>query len=140
MTAKVIIEQFRQRYRKNFEPDQSAALLPRPTLVRRFIYGSSGRNCVRWAPTEEITCRIAELAPYDTNSCSRGFSGGLKTTMAFATSRGEDRAATRSTLRGPLLAVSRHGLSERELVELLAPGDTALSGAPRKMCRATWPR
>jgi len=120
--CEAIIEQFRKRYRKKFEPDQRASLLAK-TDAGTPLYLLAALDELRTLGIyEEITRRIAELPP----TAHELFVWILK---RLENDDGFRDAAGRRVGRGlvcrfaALLGASRYGLSHRELGDLLDAGD-----------------
>lgn len=121
--GEAIIEQFRKRYRKNFEPDQRAALLTK-TDADTPLYMLAALEELRTLGTyEEITMRIAELPP-TTHELFAWILKRLENDDGFRDAAGRRVGQELVSRFAALLGSSRYGLSQRELADLLAPGDS----------------
>jgi WD40 repeat protein len=117
-----IIEQFRQRYRKQFEPDQRAALLAK-TDAGTPLYLLAALEELRTLGTyEEITQRIAELPP-TTHELFAWILKRLENDDGFRDALGRRAGRELVPRCAALLGASRYGLSQRELTDLLDTGD-----------------
>ena len=120
--GEAIIEQFRTRYRKQFEPDQRAALLPK-TDAGTPLYLLAALEELRTLGTyDEISERIAELPP-TTHELFRWILKRLENDDGFRDASGRRVGHDLVSRFAALLGASRHGLSQHELADLLAPGD-----------------
>lgn len=120
--CEAIIEQFRERYRKNFEPSQRAALLAKKD-ARAPLYLLVALEELRTLGTfEEITRRIVELPPTIPELFAQ-IMQRLQHDDGFRDAVGR-RVGDRLVPRfAALLSASRHGMSQRELTDLLDPND-----------------
>jgi hypothetical protein len=117
-----IIEHFRLRYHKSFEADQRAALLAK-TDAGTPLYLLAALEELRTLGTyEEISARITELPP----TAGELFAWILRRLAhdeEFRDQSGRRIGRELVPRFAALLASSRHGLSQRELVDLLDSGD-----------------
>ena len=117
-----IIEQFRRRYRKQFEPDQRAALLAK-TDAGTPLYLLAALEELRTLGTyEEIAQRIAGL-PATTQELFAWILKRLENDDGFRDAAGRRVGRELVSRFAALLGASRHGLSHHELADLLDPGD-----------------
>ena len=119
-----IIDAFLQRYSKRLSPEQIAALMAKPES-RLPLYVLTALQELRTLGTyEEITARIREL-PGEAKAL---FAWILKQRLSNDPGfRNAEGRLCGSMLVGKFvscLGVSRHGLSQEELIGLLDPGDT----------------
>lgn len=120
--GEAIIEQFRNRYRKTFEPGQRAALLAK-TDAGTPLYLLAALEELRTLGTyEEISQRIAELPP-TTHELFAWILDRLENDDGFRDASGRRVGRELVSRFGALLGASRHGLSQRELADLLDAGD-----------------
>ncbi len=120
--GEAIIEQFRQRYRKKFEPDQRTALLDK-TEAGMPLYLLAALEELRTLGTyEEISGRIDELPP-TTQELFAWILERLENDDGFRDAS-EHRVGCELVSRfAALLGASRYGLSQRELADLLDASD-----------------
>jgi WD40 repeat protein len=129
--GEAIIEQFRQRYRKKFEPDQIELLLGKDETGKlnktdsdKPLYLLAALEELRTLGTyEEISRRIAELPP-TTQELFAWILKRLENDDGFRDASGRRMGRELVSRFAALLGASRYGLSQRELADLLAPGDT----------------
>jgi len=120
--GEAIIEQFRQRYRKEFEPDQRAALLAK-TDAGTPLYLLAALEELRTLGTyEEIGQHIAELPP-TTAELFAWILERLENDDGFRDASRRQVGRELVPRFASLLGASRYGLSQRELADLLDPGD-----------------
>jgi len=120
--SEAIVERFRKRYRKMFEPDQRAALLAK-TDAGTPLYLLAALEELRTLGTyEEISDRIAELPP-TTHELFAWILKRLENDDGFRDAAGRRVGQGLVSRFAALLGVSRHGLSQHELADLLDPGD-----------------
>jgi len=121
--GEAIFEQFRKRYRKNFEPEQRAALLAK-TDADTPLYLLAALEELRTLGTyEEITRRIVELPP-TTHELFAWILERLENDDGFRDAAGCRVGRELVSHFAALLGASRYGLSQRELADMLAPGDS----------------
>lgn len=120
--AQAIIEQFRQRYRKQFEPDQQAALLAKADAGTPLYLLAALEELRTLGTYEEITQRIAEL-PSTTQELFAWTLERLESEDGFRDAAGRLVGRELVSRFATLLGASRHGLSQRELADLLDAGD-----------------
>ncbi|MBI3800909.1 MAG: hypothetical protein HY268_28530, partial [Deltaproteobacteria bacterium] len=128
--GEAIIEQFRQRYRKKFEPDQIELLLGKDesgklskTDSDKPLYLLAVLEELRTLGTyEEITRRIAELPP-TTHELFAWILERLENDDGFRDAAGRRVGHELVSRFAALLGASRYGLSQRELADLLDAGD-----------------
>lgn len=120
--GRAIITQFLHRYRKRIEPGQRTALLDK-TESRKPLYLLAALEELRTlgAP-EEINRHIREI-PDDAQGLFTWILARLENDDGFRDGEGRTIGHEFIARFARLMGVSRHGLSQRELVELLAPGD-----------------
>ncbi len=117
-----IIDQFSRRYRKDFEKDQRAALLAK-TDAGTPLYLLTALEELRTLGTfEEINARIAELPPV-THDLFTWMLDRLENDDGFRDGSGRPVGRELVSRFCALLGSSRHGLSQRELEDLLDPDD-----------------
>jgi telomerase protein component 1 len=120
--GEAIIERFRRRYRKGFEPDQRASLLAK-TDAGMPLYLLAALEELRTLGTyEEITRRIAELPP-TTHALFAWILERLENDDGFRDALGRRVGGGLVPRFAALLGASRYGLSQRELTDLLDPED-----------------
>jgi tetratricopeptide (TPR) repeat protein len=120
--GEAIIEEFRRRYRKKFEPDQRAALLAK-TDAGMPLYLLAALDELRTLGTyEEINRRIAELPP-TTRELFAWILKRLEDDSGFRDASGRRVGDKLVSHFAALLGASRYGLSQRELADLLDAGD-----------------
>jgi len=120
--GEAIIWQFLQRYRKTFEPIQRAALLAK-TDADTPLYLLAALEELRTLGTyEEISDRIAQLPP-DTQSLFTWILTRLEDDDGFRDVSGQKVGHQLVPWFASLMGVSRHGLSQLELTNLLDKGD-----------------
>lgn len=120
--AEAIIEQFRKRYRKTFDPAQRAALLAK-TDARTPLYLLAALEELRTLGIyEQISSRIAELPP-TTHALFAWILDRLEGDGGFRDPAGRRIGRELVSRFAAMLGASRYGLSQRELVDLLHPGD-----------------
>ncbi|MFC1634485.1 tetratricopeptide repeat protein [Planctomycetota bacterium] len=120
--GEAIIGQFLKRYRKKFEPDQRTALLAK-TDAGTPLYLLAALEELRTLGTyEEITRRISEL-PSTTHELFVWILKRLEDDDGFRDAAGQKVGHDLVSRFATLLGASRHGLSQRELADLLDAGD-----------------
>ena len=120
--GEAIIDQFRRRYRKQFEPDQRAALLAK-TDAGAPLYLLVALEELRTLGTyEEISRRIAELPP-TSRELFAWILERLERDDSFRDAAGRLVGRELVSRFAALLCASRYGLSQRELADLLDAGD-----------------
>jgi WD40 repeat protein len=120
--GEAIIEQFRKRYHKRFSGEQRTALLAK-TEAGTPLYLLTALEELRTLGTyEEITRRITEL-PSTTNELFAWILERLENDDGFRDVAGRKTGKELVSRFAALLGASRYGLSQRELFDLLAPGD-----------------
>jgi hypothetical protein len=120
--GKAIIRQFLKRYRKKFEPHQRVMLLNK-TDAGIPLYLLTALEELRTLGTyEEITRRIDNLPP-TTHELFEWILKRLESDDGFRDVAGRQVGHELVSRFGTLLGASRYGLSQRELFDLLAPGD-----------------
>lgn len=120
--GEAIIDQFRKRYRKQFEPDQRVALLNK-TDAGTPLYLMAALEELRTMGTyEEITQCIADLPP-TTHEIFAWIMERLENDDGFRDAAGRRVGRKLVSRFVALLGASRNGLSQRELADLLDPGD-----------------
>jgi len=120
--ARAIIEQFHQRYRKQFESDQQAALLAKTDAGTPLYLLTTLEELRTLGTYEEITQRIAEL-PSTTQELFSWILERLENEDSFRDAAGRRVGRELVSRFAALLGASRHGLSQRELADLLDAGD-----------------
>ena len=117
-----LIEQFGQRFHKQFEPEQRAALLAK-TDADTPLYVLAALEELRTLGTyDEITRRIVELPP-TTRELFAWLFERLENDDGFRAASGRRVGRELVSRFAALLAASRFGLSQHELAELLDAGD-----------------
>lgn len=120
--GEAIIDQFRQRYRKKFEPDQRAGLLGK-TDASTPLYLLAALEELRTLGTDdEINRRIAELQP-TTHKLFSWILERLENDDGFRDATGRRVGPDLVSRFAALLGASRYGLSQRELADMLEVGD-----------------
>ncbi len=120
--AETIVTRFCQRYRKNLEPEQRTALLAK-TDAGTPLYVLVALEELRTLGTPEETTRcVAELPP-TTDALFAWILRRLADDDGFRNSAGHPVGPALVSRFAALLGASRYGLSQRELVELVDPGD-----------------
>lgn len=120
--GEAIIEQFRRRYRKKFEPNQRIALLAK-TDSDKPLYLLAALEELRTLGTyEEITQRITELPP-KTHELFAWILERLENDDGFRDAAGWRVGRELVSRFAALLGASRYGLSQRELADLLDADD-----------------
>lgn len=128
--GEVIIKGFLHRYQKTMTDKQRAALLAK-TNTSSPLYLLAALEELRTLGTyEEITDRIAQLPP-TTQALFTWILKRLEDDDGFRDASGRKIGQELVPRFASLIGVSRHGVSQRELVELLAPGSPkAVAGIP----------
>jgi hypothetical protein len=120
--GEAIIEQFRKRYHKRFSDDQRAALLAKSDAGTPLYLLTALEELRTLGTYEEITRRIAEL-PATTHELFGWILERLENDDGFRDAAGRKVGKELVSRFAALLGASRYGLSQHELVDLLAPGD-----------------
>ena len=120
--AEAIINEFLHRYRKSMTADQRAALLSKADAGTPLYLLAALEELRTLGTYEEITDRIAQLPP-DTRALFIWILKRLEDDPGFLDSKGQQIGQQLVSRFVSLLGVSRHGLSQQELEELLSPGD-----------------
>jgi hypothetical protein len=119
---KTIVGQFEQRYRKKFEVIQRDALLAKLDAGIPLYLTTALEELRTLGTYEEITNRISELPP-TIPELFAWILNRLKNDDGFRDAEG-NRVGDMLVFRfAAFLGASRHGLSQKELVDLLDPGD-----------------
>jgi telomerase protein component 1 len=118
-----IIREFLHRYRKSLTDDQRAALLAKADAGTPLYLLVALEELRTLGTYEEITHRIAQLPP-DTRALFIWILKRLEDDDGFRDASGRKIGRELVYRFVSLLGASRHGLSQQELVELLAPSDT----------------
>ncbi len=118
--GEAIVERFLRRYRKDFEPDQRAALLAKREAGIPLYLLAALEELRTLGTYEEIGRRIDDLPP-TTIGLFAWILERLEQDAGFRDADG--RQVSRDLVRrfAALLSASRHGLSEGELAKALAP-------------------
>ena len=123
MSAARIVQAFLHRYHKKMDRKQRRALLSK-TAICTPLYLLAALEELRTLGTyEEITDRIAQLPPH-TQALFTWILKRLEDDNGFRDASGRKIGPELVPQFTSLMRVSRHGLSQRELAELLAPGDS----------------
>ena len=117
-----IIEQFRRRYHKRFEPGQRATLLAKADAGTPLYLLAALEELRTLGTCEEITRRIAELPP-TTHELFAWILKRLENDDGFRDAAGRRVGRELVSRFAALLGASRRGLSQRELADLLDAGD-----------------
>jgi hypothetical protein len=120
--AEAIIREFLHRYRKSITDDQRAALLAKADADTPLYLLVALEELRTLGTYEEITGRIAQL-PSDTRALFTWILKRLEDDDGFRDASGRKVGRELVSRFVSLMGVSRHGLSQQELVELLSPGD-----------------
>ena len=120
--GEAIIEQFRKRYRKKFEPPQRAALLAKTDAATPLYLLAALEELRTLGTFEEIARRITELPP-TTHQLFAWILERLENDDGFRDASGRRVGRELVCRFAGLLGVSRYGLSQRELTDLLDAGD-----------------
>ncbi len=120
--AEAIIREFLHRYRKSMTDAQRAALLAKADAGTPLYLLVALEEFRTLGTYEEITSRIAQLPP-DTQALFIWILKRLEDDDGFRDASGRKIGRELVSRFVSLLGASRHGLSQQELVELLAPGD-----------------
>ncbi|MEI7899956.1 MAG: ATP-binding protein [bacterium] len=120
--AEAIIREFLHRYRKSMTDHQRAALLAKADAGTPLYLLVALEELRTLGTYEEITDRIAQLPP-DTRALFIWILKRLEDDDGFRDAFGRKIGLEQVTRFVSLLGVSRHGLSQQELVDLLSPGD-----------------
>jgi tetratricopeptide (TPR) repeat protein len=118
--GKTIITQFLRRYRKTMTESQQASLLAKPDAGIPLYLLAALEELRTLGVYDEISQRISELPP-TTPELFAWILNRLENDDGFRDSAGRHVGRALVHRFGSLLGVSRHGLSQREIVELLAP-------------------
>ena len=121
--GEAIIGDFGKRYRKQFGPGQRAALLAKTDAATPLYLVAALEELRTLGTFEEITKRIAELPPR-TQELFAWILERLENDGGFRNAAGEPVGHDLVRRFAALLGVSRYGLSQRELADLLDPGDS----------------
>jgi len=120
--GEAIIEQFHKSYHKKFEPDQRVSLLAK-TEASTPLYLLAALEELRTLGTrKEITMRISEMPP-TTHELFVWILERLEKDDGFRDAAGQHVGHELVSRFVALLGASRYGLNQRELSELLAPGE-----------------
>ncbi len=117
-----IIQEYLHRYRKSMTNDQRTALLVKADAGTPLYLLVALEELRTLGTYEEITNRITQLPP-DTRELFIWILKRLEDDEGFRDASGRKIGRELVSRFVSLLAVSRHGLSQQELMELLAPGD-----------------
>jgi hypothetical protein len=117
-----IIREFLHRYRKSMTDDQRAALVAKADAGTPLYLLVALEELRTLGTYEEITDRIAQL-PSDTRALFIWILKRLENDDGFRDASGRKIGRELVSRFVSLLGVSRHGLSQEELVEVLSPGD-----------------
>jgi len=120
--GEAIIKEFLHRYRKTMTDTQRAALLSKADAGTPLYLLASLEELRTLGAFEEITRRIAELPP-TTHDLFAWILERLENDEGFRDPAGRRVAHELVSRFAALLGASRYGLSQRELADLLAPGD-----------------
>ncbi|MFA5414071.1 MAG: DUF4062 domain-containing protein [Methanoregula sp.] len=120
--GEAIIEQFLKRYHKQLVPDQRGNLLAKTDAGMPLYLLAALEELRTLGNYEEITQRIAEL-PLTTQELFTWILERLENDDGFRDPAGKQVGLELVSRFSALLSSSRHGLSQRELADLLAPGD-----------------
>lgn len=125
--GEAIIARFLRRYRKAMTGEQRAALLAKADAATPLYLRTALEELRTLGPYEEITTRVTLLPPG-----IRGLFAWILARLAedegFRDARGRRVGQELVPQFAALLGVSRHGLSEPELAQLLALGDACPGG------------
>jgi hypothetical protein len=118
--ATAIVDEFLSRYRKSFDSQQRTALLSK-SGSRTPLYLLTALEELRTLGTyEEISGRIKDL-PEETRPLFRWILDRLEADDGFRDARGKRNGVEVVSRYCSYLAVGRSGMSQSELVELIAP-------------------
>jgi hypothetical protein len=121
--GEAIIEEFRKRYHKKFEPEQCSKLLAK-TDASTPLYLLAALEELRTLGTrEEIICCIDKL-PQTTHELFRWILERLENEDGFRDASGHHVGHELVSRFAALMGASRHGLSQNELANLLDSGDS----------------
>lgn len=120
--GEAIIAQFRKRYRKQFEPDQRAALLAKSDAGIPLYLLAALEELRTLGTYEEIGQRISEL-PHTTLELFAWILVRLENDDGFRDAAGRRVGSELVSRFAALLGASRYGLSQSELADLLDAGD-----------------
>ncbi len=118
-----IVRAFLHRYRKQMDRKQQRALLSKTDAVTPLYLLSALEELRTLGTYEEITDRIAQL-PSETQKLFTWILKRLENDDGFRDEDGRKIGSELVSKFASLMGVSRHGLSQQELVELLSPGDS----------------
>lgn len=121
--AEAIIREFLHRYRKSMTDDQRVALLAKADAGSPLYLLVALEELRTLGTYEEITDRISQLPP-DTRALFIWILKRLENDDGFRDASGRMIGRELVSRFVSLLGVSRHGLSQQELVGLLSPGDS----------------
>jgi WD40 repeat protein len=124
--TKAIIAQFSRRYRKRFEREQCAALMEKEDSNTPLYLLAALEELRTLGRYEEITMHINQMLP-TVNGLLKWILRRLEHDDGFRDAQG--RFIGHEIVPGfaSCIAVSRHGLGQSELFELLSPGDTKIN-------------
>ena len=120
--GEAIIEQFLRRYSKRFEPDQRIALLAKIDAGMPLYVLTALEELRTLGTYEAITGRIAEL-PSTTRALFAWMLARLEDDDGFRDGAGRLVGSELVPRFAAVMGASRFGLSQRELADLLDPGD-----------------
>jgi hypothetical protein len=120
--CEAIIQHFLTRYRKKLEPQQKTGLLKNKDSGTPLYLLAALEELRTLGTYEEITDRIAQLPP-ETQALFTWILKRLEDDDGFRDNSGRKVGPELVPQFALLMGASRHGLSQRELAELLAPGD-----------------
>ena len=120
--GEAIIEQFLQRHRKRFEPDQRVSLLAKADAGTPLYLLAALEELRTLGTYEEMTQRIAELPP-DIQALFTWILKRLEDDDDFRDGAGRKIGQELVPHFASLLGASQYGLSQRELADLLDAGD-----------------
>jgi len=121
--GEAIIEQFLKRYSKKFEQDQRAALLAKSDAVKPLYLLAALEELRTLGTYAEISQRIVKLPP-TTNKLFAWILDRLENDDGFRDASGHCVGRELVSRFAELLGVSRYGLSQRELTDLLDEDNT----------------
>ena len=117
-----IIEQFSKRYRKNFESEQSKALLAKEDVGLPLYLLTALEELRTLGTYEEISERIKDI-PTNTQELFTWILRRLQDDDGFRNSKGQKAGKELVSNFAALLSASRFGLSQKEIIDLLDPND-----------------
>lgn len=120
--GEAIIKDFLHRYRKSMTNAQRAALLTKTDAGKPLYLLAALEELRTFGTYEKTTDRIVQLPP-ETKALFTWILKRLEDDDGFRDASGQKIGRELVPRFASLMGASRHGLSQRELAELLAPGD-----------------